>query len=226
MHVALLEYDSITIKQNDKSVKLYRIISTGALFSKIPIVNKKTSILEWSEQLIEKHTIGGYVESLSNVGSGGWVEGNAKIWGEALITNTILSDSVKVFGKANIVDSYVGGYATIYGNSEVSNSWITDQTTVKDNAKISSSKLFNSAMIFGSAEVSNSLIQDGCYVMKQAKVDKCILKDTAMVGGTAHVIGCSMSNQASFVDGEHRSKNVDFSAELGSIIPEAFYDLI
>ena len=223
MH-AILEHDTITIKHGDKSVKLFRIISTTGIMVKKPVIDKVNALIMWEDEFIPRHTIGGYVENINCLEGNSWIDAQAKVWGNAKIINSYIVDSAKVYDSAIVNSSFISNIATICNNSEVTNSWIADQVVVKQNSKITDSKLFNSSLIFGNAQVTGSVISNGCYVMKNAVVERCILKDTAMVGGDAKVIGCQLSNRATFTTGVHESKNVDFDIELKSVIPDAFYE--
>jgi carbonic anhydrase/acetyltransferase-like protein (isoleucine patch superfamily) len=224
-NIAILEHDNIFIRDGDNKIKLFRIIATKGIMVKIPTVDKGTKLLIWEDYFVEKHSIGGYVENINQLEGSSWLDGHAKVWGNAKIINAFIADTAKIYGNAIVENSYVANLAVITNNAKVTNSWISDQAVIKQNAVVEESKIFNSAMMFGNARVSNSNISGGCYVMKDAVVEGCTLRDTAMVGGTAHVKNCILSNRSAFTEGFHQSKNIDFDVELKSVIPDRFYDV-
>jgi carbonic anhydrase/acetyltransferase-like protein (isoleucine patch superfamily) len=225
MNIALLEHDTITIKSGDDRIKLFRIISTRGITIKKPVFDKNANLLIWEDEFIEKHSIGGYVESINQLEGNSWLDSHAKVWGNAKIIDSVIMDTAKVCDDAVISNSYITNLAMICNNAKINESWVGDQVLVKQNAEIQNSKLFNSCMVFGNAKVFKSYIYDGCYVMKDAIVEGCTMKDTSMIGGNAHVRNCMLSNRASFTEGVHESKNIDFDVELKSVIPDRFYEV-
>lgn len=228
MYVALLEHDNIKIKVNDKEVKLYRIISTKSFRIKIPDVERSSiSPIIWKELSIERHTIGGFISSLDVLDphTFNWVDVNAKVWGGALLKNeSYVTDQAKVYGDVIVDGSMISDVATIKDKVSVKNSWISDQAVVQGNAIVENSKIMNFALVMHNAVVTNSYLFNGTYVMKNAKITNTIMRDTSMVGGNAIVQNCTLSNRATYVEGEHISKNIDVDVKLESVIPSGFFD--
>lgn len=101
---------------------------------------------------ITKGTIGGYVQSMDNIGDNGWVGGNAKVFGKA-----------KVYGNARVFsNSQVFGDARVYGDSEVyGDAKVYDHAKVYGNAKLyGNSEIYGNTKVFGITNVNGNAIID------------------------------------------------------------------
>lgn len=77
--------------------------------------------------------LGGFVEGLHNIEYEGWVGGNAKVWGQALIGGYALVDGNATVGPGCIIS----GYAHVYGNATLLREvTITDYVQIFDKAYI------------------------------------------------------------------------------------------
>lgn len=155
---------------------------------------------------IEKHTIGGYVQSLDNLDpdSPVWVDHRARVFDEAKILNgSLVTESCVIFGSSKIISSRVKHYARVHGNAQIVKSTVKDLSEVKGNAQLFNCQVGNSAMVFENANVKNTILETGSCIRGNSVVDKCILKDTAQIQGDSNVVNCKLGGRAVILDGVH-----------------------
>ena len=209
-NLQLLEYDNIQIRHplTKKMVTLYRII---ALYT-----------FKINDFHIEKHQIGGYVQSIDNIDMNtlNWVDGKSKIFDSAVIKNgTVTLHNSLVFGNAIVSDSVVANYARVYGNTVVESTLVNDLSEIRGNAKVTNSTLYNSTLIFEDAVVSNTELHTGSNIRGKTNVTDSFLYDTAEISGTAICVGCKLTGAALFKEGEHINELQDRTSNLRFIDP-------
>jgi len=207
-YVALLDQDKITIKHptiENKKVTLYR---TCAL---------KTFKLSAFGIVIEKNTVGGYVEGLHNLDpeAPSWVGHRSRVFDNAKILHgSLLTDSCVVFGNAEIRASRLKHYARVLDHATIIESTLENLVEVKDNATVLKSKMINSTMVFNNASVQDSTLKMGSCVRGDAIVLNTTLTDTTQIGGEAKVVDCKLSNDAKLFDGKHEGQVFDEEQDL------------
>lgn len=80
------------------------------------------------------HTIGGFVESIDNLDELNpvWIDNNCKVLGNAKILNgSHLTNNVKVYGQAIVDNSRVSDYVKIHENGVVKNSFVGQLSEIK-----------------------------------------------------------------------------------------------
>lgn len=209
-NLQILEYDNIQIRHplTKKLTTLYRVI---ALYT-----------FRIKEFCIEKHQIGGYVESINNIDMNtlNWVDGKSKIFDNAVIKNgTVTLHNSLVFGNAIVSNSVVANYARIYGNTLVESTLVNDLSEIRGNSKVMTSNLYNSTLIFEDAEVVNTELHTGSNIRGKTIVKDSFLYDTAEISGTAICIGCKLTGSALFKEGEHINETQDRASNLRFIDP-------
>lgn len=221
-YIELLPHDFISIKDpiTKREVKLYRIISNQTF--KMRVVREGS----WNFQddiIIDRYTVGGYVESLDNLDSSVqpvWVNATAKVWGNAKITNgSYVTDSACIYDNAIVENSYVGNFAHIFGTSQVKNSVCVDGCTVKDNSKITDTIMLNQSMIYGHAVAKKSKITGGSYVFGNSIITNTVLNDYSCIGGTSIVENTTLSARASIVNRDVTNQTLEEDVELNIVNP-------
>lgn len=207
-YIALLDQDTILIKHpkdNDKTVKLYRIIAL------------KTFRLTEFDKTIEKGTIGGFIEGLHNVDPDApvWIANRARVFDDAKILHgSYISDSAVIFGNAQIKASRIKNYARAYGNVNIVESTISDLAEIKDNATLVNCNINNSAMVFNDANLTRCSLNIGSCARGNVIAIDTKLNNTTQIGGNARLINCELFNDAKVFDGRHDDKIFDDENEL------------
>ena len=140
-----------------------------------------------------KGSLGGYIESENNLTDHGWVGDNAKVYG-----NAVVSDGSAVLGNAEVFDhavvrglSVVSGKARVYEHAKVkTNSLIGGDAKVHGNALVT-----GFAIVSGNADVTdyaivseNARVYDNASVCEQAIVSGWAkIYDTVCVKGVANI---------------------------------------
>lgn len=144
---------------------------------------------------IKKGALGGWVESLDNVQDKAWVDGNAMVYGDALVSdmarvthnasvygNAVVSEVARVSHDASVHgNAVVSGMAEVYGNAEVYG-WarVGEEAGVSGYAKVYGwGKVFGKAEVRGSASVCDYALVHGYALVEEAY---CVAK-SAEVGG-------------------------------------------
>lgn len=210
--------DELTLKEEFRRVKELQAefdLNSNAiddLNSKIEDLNLKylnnKNILD--TKTIEKHTIGGYVESINNLDPDTpvWVGHRSRVFDDAKILNgSLITESAVIYGNAEINSSRIKHYARIHGNAQIHKSTIKDLAEIKGNAKLFNCQVGNSGMIFEDADVKNTILETGSCIRGKANVDKCILKDTAQIQGNSNVVNCKLGGRAVILDGSHANQS-------------------
>lgn len=107
--------------------------------------------------LVKKGDFGGYVESESNLDHDGcaWVGGNAKVYGDALVSdNAWVSGNAQVYDDAKVHgEAFVYNEAHIYGEAEV-----YGKAHVHGNVKIyDEAQVYDEAIVYGNAKVNGDV---------------------------------------------------------------------
>lgn len=210
--------DELTLKEEFRRVKeLQSEFDINAnliddLNSKIEDVNLRYSnnqnILD--TKTIEKHTIGGYVQSIDNLDPDTpvWVGHRSRVFDDAKILNgSLITESAVIYGNTEINASRIKHYARIHGNAKVVKSTVKDLAEIKGNAKLFNCQVGNSGMIFEDAIVNNTILETGSCIRGHANVDKCILKDTSQIQGNSEVFNCKLGGRAVILEGVHRNSS-------------------
>tara|TARA_Y100000389_G_C17456332_1_gene518443 strand:+ start:2349 stop:3206 length:858 start_codon:yes stop_codon:yes gene_type:complete len=207
-YVALLDQDKITIKHptNDsRQVTLYRICAL------------KTFKLPAFDIVIEKNTVGGYVQGLHNLDpeAPSWVGHRSRVFDDAKILHgSLLTESCVVFGNAEIRASRLKHYARVLDDAQIIESTLENLVEVKGSATVLKSTMCNSTMVFNNASIQDSSLKIGSCVRGNAIVLNTTLTDTTQIGGDARVVDCKLSNDAKIFDGKHEGKTFNVSQDL------------
>lgn len=204
-YLQLLTYDVIQIKHpsTKKLISLYRIIALKTF--------------KVGDVIVEKYSIGGYVQSLDNIDQNtyNWVDGKSKVFDTAVISNgTYTNHNALIFGNAKVSRSQVINYARISGDSVVEDTLVTDLAEIRGNTTAIECELYNSSLIFENAEANNCKLHNGANLRGNSKSINCVLYDTAEVGGTAFAQNCKLTGGAYFKNGEHSNEVIDRDLEL------------
>lgn len=207
-YCALLDHDSIKMrhpKNVNKIVTLYRIIATRTF--KVPHHDKT----------IQKYDIGGYVESLDNLGDEPvWLENSARVFDTAKITNgSLLSGVALVFGTAKVNNSFITDHCRVHGNALVEDSIVLNYAEIKDDAIVSlKSCIKNTTKIFGSAIIHNSEFTVASSARDTCIVENSKIGDLCEISGDAKVTNCKYSGRVIINSGEHINETIDKDLNL------------
>lgn len=158
---------------------------------------------------IEKHTIGGYVQTIDNLDPNNpvWVDHRARVFDTAKIINgSLVTESCVIFGNAEIDSSRVKHYARVHGNSKIVKSTVKDLSEIKGDAQLFNCQVGNSAMVFENAIVRNTILETGSCIRGNSIVDNCILKDASQIQGESEVTNCKLGGRAVILDGNHSNE--------------------
>ena len=116
--------------------------------------------------------LGGWIEkerNLSQIGDG-WIDGNAKVYGDAVVCNARVDENAVVFGQAEVYEN-----ARVDGNAKV----------------FDSAKIYGNTLVFGNAEIyGNAKIYGNASIFSKSKVcDNAVVHGNAQVCGGAKVYG-------------------------------------
>ena len=102
---------------------------------------------------IKAGTLGGFIEKEENLDGNAWVSGNAKVYGNALV-----SDDAQVYGNAQVYGkAWVSDDAQVYGNAQVyDNAWVYGDACVYGEARV-----YGNARVYGDEIKSKN---DICYI--------------------------------------------------------------
>lgn len=170
-------------------------------------ITNNSNILD--TKTIEKHTIGGYVQSIDNLDPDNpvWVDHRARVFDTAKILNgSLVTESCVIFGNAEIDASRVKHYARVHGNSKVVKSTVKDLSEIKGDAQLFNCQVGNSAMVFENAIVRNTILETGSCIRGKSIVDNCILKDTSQIQGESEVTNCKLGGRAVILEGIHSNE--------------------
>lgn len=139
--------------------------------------------------LIRAGTLGGWVESYHNLQGNAWIADEAKVWGDACVTDQAqVSDKVEVYGSAKIC-----GRAFVTDNARIhDDAVVKDCANICDYAHIHGSAVVSGlASILGHSRVSgHAKVSEWGQVNGYARVeDDSRVHGNARVHGYAHVFG-------------------------------------
>ena len=136
--------------------------------------------------------LGGWIEKEANLTQGstsgysvddGWVAGNAKVYGDARVSQSYVGDEAVVSGKASINSgAYVRNKARISGGS-------VSTGEVYDNAVQTAGSLGSYSKLYGSAQNNGCMITEGGTVYGNAVVKGCEIHENVEVYGNARIYG-------------------------------------
>ena len=169
---------------------------------------------------VKKGELGGYIEKEYNLSheDNCWVANSAKVLGSAEVY-----ENAKIFGDAQVSDSRIFGQAKVYGNARVVGSNILDRAIVSDeanvyrsniydkgyvsaNCTIKGSYVFNNARIIDECNIRNSKIYDRAKIYRGADIDNsCISGDVSVKKST--IRGLVLQNTAYILDADIRDEN-------------------
>jgi len=124
---------------------------------------------------VSEGTLGGWIESESNLGDGAWVADEAMVFDDAIVVGSAtVRDHAKVYGEAEICESsMIQDNAEVYGNA-----YIYGSATVQDKCKV-----YGYAKVYDFAEMSGHAV-----ACEEAKVHGLAsVQYNAVVRGNADV---------------------------------------
>lgn len=204
-YLQLLDYDVIQIKHplTKKITPLYRIISLRTF--------------TFEDIVVEKYSVGGYVQSLKNIDSEtlNWIDGKAKVFDNAFISSgTYVNNNALIFGNAKVSHSRVINYARICGDSNVTDTLITDLAEIRGSSTVVGSELYNSSLIFEKANATDCKLYNGANLRGNSVSKSCTLYDTSEIGGNANAENCILTGGAYFKNDIHLNETIDRDLEL------------
>lgn len=219
-YAALMLHDFIDIKHpiTKKIVRLYRLISTKTFKIDYQIIDNLKDI-EKSE-VIDIHTIGGYVESIDNLDSetNNWISNISKVFDKAIIKDgTIIKNSCTVYGNTEISGSRLSNYVRVSDNVKVTNSLITDLVEIKNNSIVNNSYIHNASMIMENGEINNTTMTIGSIVRGNAKAFNSQLGDVSQIQGDCEIHDCILLNRTVLSTGKYINETLSEDPELNVV---------
>ncbi len=213
-YVALLQHDVLKMRHpniSNKIVTLYKIIAMKT-FS-LTIDNGKEVITK----IIEKYSIGGYVESIQNLDTENpvWIDNSARVFDNAYVSNgSLVQDTALVYDDSIVNNSFIGNHARIHGNSKVTNTSVLGFGEIKDNVIVSDSYIKRSAKIYENATIVNSNFSNGSSAHGNCNITDSTITDISEIRGNAVIINCKYSGRVIREDGTYTNETVDNDMNL------------
>lgn len=216
-YIGILEGDSKKVKHPldpGRVITLYRIIALKSFRI------KKFSIT------IDKHTTGGWVESLENVCNEPlWINAHARVFDKAVISNdSYIDDFALIFGNAKVNGSRVQNWSRVYGDALVDDSLIKDFSEVRGNCKIISSKLFNGSKVEDNAIVKDSNLKEGAYCCDNCEVENTFMSGASTIRGNSVVRKCNLEEHAVVFEGKKENEKIVRTHDLSQRIVDPSND--
>lgn len=129
-----------------------------------------------NEKDIPEGTLGGWIESENNLKGYSWVDGNAEVFGKAQVINSfILGDSV-VRDNAVVKESTVWGSSTIEGDAE------TERALISGHVRIGDSSFVEKSVFAGYGFVTGYSHLDNCFCQNNVNITDSLLRNVGMEG--------------------------------------------
>lgn len=163
----------------------------------------------------------------AQVTKGSRLIGNARVYGDASIKCSTLSDFVEIYDNAIIDHSTVSVKSRVYGNAVVKLAELSGYPKIYESAVIEGSKTENVvikdlAKIHNNSVVINGSIVGGATeIYGYAVIDHSIMCNTVRVGGNSALSYCTLKDNVS-VDGSTKLRYVDVDGKAH--ITDGFVD--
>ena len=153
-----------------------------------------------------------------------------EIYGEPILTNNIFTGG-KIFGEVVITGSMIGGNTVVAGKVQILDSNIMGNSMVMENCWVWKSHLSDSVVVTDRASVKNSVLYGDARVFGEATVKNAILGPGVIIKGTAKVIGPEKGfihfNKPMTLDrGEWSRPPISFTTSSGLIVTESIDDMV
>ena len=132
-----------------------------------------------------------------------------KVFGPAIIKNSIIGGNTLISGEVTVFNSTLMGDCKLTGYATVQKSCISDQATITDVATVINSMVMGDAKIFGRAHVENALIGPGVIIKGDASI---IGPEKGMLQLVGHMI---------IEAGEWTRPPISFATSSGLVVTEA-----
>jgi len=202
----IIKNDFIQIKHpgtRDKIIRLFRIISLRDLTIKVDkdfFKSINPSDITYLDQfndtiVIPKHTIGGYIESESNldIEDESWIHQEAKVFDNSKITSdSYIFGSACILGNITVEKSIIGDFSRLQNGfgkyfqptpSEkitVHHSILLDRTLINNLGDIYDSIFLNSARAYGEFHIHRCFLKDGAYVFSSTVRDSTLIDQSCI----------------------------------------------
>ena len=177
---------------------------TGETKEFTPWFDKSKSIVVQRIRYTETGELGGFIENESNLSQDGdchideetVVFGNAKVYGNANVTESEIGGSSQIYDNATVTLGYTLGNTKIYGNAVVTNeeeSLIDGDTQIYDNAHVKN---------MGVRGITNAKIHDNAQITGAIEIDGADIYENAELYYSDHVSGKIHGSACIFNRGE------------------------
>ena len=163
------------MKEKTQSCKRHYILTDETIEYQGHILHRIKCVKEFVRNYyytIKVGQLGGFVESYDNLQGNSWVDGEAKVFGNAIVEkDSIVGGHACVYGNAHISHgAKVSGWATICRNAHVFGD-VYDHACVYGNAQISG-EVYGCAQVYGHAEIDiNAKIYGLCHICGSVSVE-------------------------------------------------------
>lgn len=194
--------DQFTHPKTGKPMKLFRIKA-----EKDFITHGRT---------VREGEIGGYIQSETNLAQTdhSWVFNTAQVFDNAILIDSIVTDSAKVYGEACVVDSKILQNAQVKENSHVESSVIRGRVNVDGSAEVTASDVSNASIICHHAKVNKCIVSDGVRISGNSVATDSKLSDTSEIRGSTVVENCHVSGRTVLNSGKYLNQNIHTDLEL------------
>lgn len=205
----ILKNDSIQINvwMNNMQIpiKLFRIIALRDI--------------ETINGLILNGTVGGYIQSESNLSQSdnSWIHRNGKVYQNARLNNSFVTDESCIFGHAILNDSVVSGRVRIWDTSNIMFSRIQDNVDINTGCQLDNVIAKNWSIITNNAKVYNCIVADGSRI-SDSTVKNSELYDQAEVKSKSTVNNCKLRGRTVISNKTIENQTLNEQIELNETI--------
>ncbi len=125
---------------------------------------------------VPEGTIGGWIEKEDNLSGYSWVAGNAEVYGDAKVMNSVIS------GNSIVRDEAVVKESMVYGNSIVEDDAAVKESIVSGHARINGYAYLNNSVFAGYGAVQGRSRLENCFLRNNVNVVNSTLRYVCMEG--------------------------------------------
>lgn len=171
--------------------------------------------------LISKGTIGGFIQSESNLSQvdNSWINQNARVYENARLNNSFVTGYSCVFGDSILTDSVVSGRVRIWDKAIVKSSKIEDNVDINTNCELENVYAKNWSVITNNAKVYNCALSIGSRI-SDSFVTNTELTDQSEIKSKSTVNNCKLSGRAVISNKTIENQTLNEQIQLNEIIFE------
>lgn len=125
---------------------------------------------------VPEGTVGGWIEKEDNLSGYSWVDGNAEVYGDAKIMNSV------IMGNSIVRDEAVVKESTVYGDAIIEDDAAVKESIVSGHARINGYAYLNNSVFAGYGTVEGRSRLENCFLRNNVNVLNSTLRYVCMEG--------------------------------------------